>query len=251
MRTHRFSTIVGLVVTLCAVSGFAQSPSPEKAEAGPSLAEVEKQITEAWAKHNTLKLRVHSLIRTPNAVRTVELSGTVMVRKKDGQEEYRRDTTTTTTLGSGAATRVDTINVLEICDGKTAHMVRNSGLDSKVYRVDPSRPQRVAGAALIEQLKANGTLTVAPPPEDESLDYFVLKVKLRDPAPPADMVEVHVDRDTGVMNTQILYDATGGEIQTVHYLDHKLDVELDPDFFDFLLPEGVEYIDTTEPDNGE
>jgi hypothetical protein len=227
----------------------AKEPAPAKeqpAEATPALAEVRAAVETAWAKYRSLRIQVHSLVDTPNAIRTVELKGTIeILRREDGTEWIRSDTTTIDTMGKGENALVTRLNKLEILNDDSAHQVQNLKNDVVVYKIDPIRIQRVAGGMLIEQLSRFNALTVLPNAKIGEKSMYLLEGKPNPPVPNVEKVRVWIDTATGVMAKFAMYATDGAEMQVLNLFDAKFDVTLDPQLFVFKMPTSAKLVDLT------
>jgi len=236
-----------ILLTLPLAAAAPGEPSSDSA-----LADVERQIADAWNRHRSLRIRLHSVVNVPDTMRITEHTAVVEVMRRDGVDLIRNDGTIKMTVDVENPPPPMVISQLEIFDGGNGFQVRNFKQDAQVIRVDPGKVQRVAGGPLFEQLRVYNTLELLPSEKLGDQDVFVIGCTPKNPSPRLGAMRVYIDRQDGVLRKIVLYDESGKELRTLNLFDAEFDVELDPAAFQFIIPAGVKVIDTrTNPPPGE
>jgi len=258
MIAYRF---LGLLLTISMSAGplLADDKTPDinkqaadKSEApatdapqSKDLSATRAQIEQAWSKHESLMVQVHSRVQTPNALRSMELTGTIWVRRTDGDDLQRSDTTIKTTLGEGEHASSTFLNKLEVFDGSNAYQLLNQGKESRLIKLDPVRLQRVAGTELVDQLAAFSELSVLSERVEEGVTFIVLEAIPHELKHPLHAIHVYIDKSTGVMRRLIMLDADAAEIQKLNLYDAEFNREIDPKLFAFTPPAEITLEDQT------
>lgn len=223
----------------------AASPAPEATPTAEkeSFEAVAEKIAAAWNRHSTLRAKIHSLAETPGARRTVEIKGSVLVKRVEGPDLQLTDTTTVTTLGEGEHAAATILNQLEQFDGKQAFITRNIGAETRAFKVKDEFLQRVAGAELCDQLRRLQEPEVDTAVQLNDQDVYVIESRPKGQMAPLDRVVSYVSKADGVLIKVELLAADGAVLRSLNLFDLQFDEELPADSFEFKPSPEVKIID--------
>lgn len=235
------------LLSICGVAATAQAD--EKA-----LKDLEKKISEAWQKHNSMTADMKISIENSAMGQTMKGTGKgkLYYMRKDGKEMMHLTNDTAMDMSFGGQSQKMTSKLLMVSDGthtwQYAQNEMGSGMPpQKSVTKMKAEQNSFSPAGFFEQTAKSSKLEIVADEKINGMDCYTVKATPKEPNPmtPGMYTKVHFSKKDGAMVKQVTYNGEGKAIQSTEFTNIKFDEKLDPKLFTFEAPEGVQVNDMT------
>ena len=237
---RRFNwTALALATCVMALGSVAQAED---------LKSVENEIIKAAqsVKSYTSDMNMKTEMASPMGAITSEGKGTFAAMRKGGTLMFRMQLTNTTTAKQGETEQKFEQEMLTVSDGDAMYsLVEQFGQKMATKNdVDPKNAG-VASKEMFDELEKDNELKLLPEGSFEGKPTYVIEVVSKTPDPMISKMHMHFLKEHGLVVQIIAHGADGKPMQTITYDNMKVNVDLKPDMFKFVAPEGVQIQDMT------
>jgi outer membrane lipoprotein-sorting protein len=210
---------------------------------------LERKIQAAWDQHKSFTCRHTMWSHRVEGEVTMsgEGEGAVAVLRKGATVLYRIDMKTSFTRSTEADEITMSLTANIIIDDEREYLVQD--FDGPVrYVIVPINPRVVPSPmAVFEVLRENSDLKVLPEETVADQPAYVVEATRRSVGSDhTTKIIAYFAKDTGVLLKQVNFGIDGAPIERREYLDHKFNVDLDPQRFVFSPPPDVDVLDFTK-----
>jgi outer membrane lipoprotein-sorting protein len=136
--------------------------------------------------------------------------------------------------------------ILAVSDGKITHTLMEQ-MGQKMCLKTKAEAQSMVGEAMFKTLREQHNITLA---EDEEVDgekCWVIHATPKTPGRPGEPAKsaFYFRQKDGATVQMLGFDASGKQVMTATFTDIKFNEKLDPQRFEFKVPEGVRVMDRT------
>lgn len=237
-------------------AGPAKAPSvttelPDKrdgakaADKAESLDQVLQDLAAKWKKIDSLKAEMKMVAKEKNAAQNLNYGGygDYYCLKVNGKLLIRRDMVNTILPGPGKALSERKSTIITQEDVSYFLGVDGDSTFANKTKTDADEIVRLGGRALFDQLKRLYELKLQP---DTEIEGEAIKVISGKPRRGRGRAAFLFSRDAGVMLQMTMESESGESSRTVSFSRIELNPSLEPSFFEFNPPPGVQVYDMTK-----
>lgn len=209
--------------------------------ADQTVKDVEKEIVSAWKQHRSVTADINVIVTRGNEQNVLsKQSGTFELLKQDEGLQVRMDIT-----GEPVAPGQPAGHMLVVINGKHVYLLQEMGAQRMARKADMDPKMTGDPSMILEALHENFDLKLKPEETVRGEAAYVIEAtpKAAANAPAGMSVEFRFSKEHGAILDMTQTSAQTGTVQKTIFKDFKYDVKIDPERFEFKLPEGVELVD--------
>lgn len=230
------------VFVLVVMTGGSAAVADDKLDA------VEKEIIRKWkeVKSMTAKVTMDSEFKQGSMAMKSTMKSDVEYLRQEGKMLSRLEGETEMVQKMGETEQKLSMPMLAVCDGEVTYTLMER-MGQKICVKAKAEAQSLAGEAMFKALRDQHNLTLADDQEINGEKCWVIHATPKTPGRPGEAAKVAycIRQKDGATVQMLGYDADGNTIMTATFSDIKFNVKLDPQRFEFKVPEGVQVMDMT------
>jgi len=237
LNKHRFAAAL-------AFGGISLICSSAAAE---TIEQVEKKLTDAFAKVTTMQSKLKSTIDSGAEglkIKTIT-DGTYEYAKNGRKAMFRVDTKTTMTTEMGAQTNSRVVISTTINDGDNIYTLTDESGKKQAVR---TRADSAADQPVFESMRKSYNIKLMPDETINGVAVYVVEGRpkmTQSTMPDAGRTLNYFQKETGVAIKMVTFDPGGRPMMTTEYSDIKINPTIAPDRFTYKPIPGVELQDMT------